>query len=155
MDLAAWIEASALARALRGSGNLYMVVNATHILGIGILVGAILPLDLRILGVLRGPSLTVLGPFLSRMAGLGLGLAMLTGICLWSVRASEYLGNSAFRWKLALLASGLANVALLHRLGWGRLVATGRADGTTRLLSAISALVWLATLLAGRWIGFL
>ena len=104
MELAAWIEASGLARMLRGSGDLYMVLNALHILGIGLLLGAILPLDLRILGVLRGPSLPVIGPFLSRMAGIGLGLAVLTGACLWSVSAAEYLGNAAFRWKLVLLA---------------------------------------------------
>ncbi|MCZ0960017.1 DUF6644 family protein [Paracoccus benzoatiresistens] len=155
MELVAWIEASALAGMLRGSGNLYMVVNATHILGIGLLVGAILPLDLRILGVLSGPPLQVIGPFLSRMAGIGLGLAVATGFCLWSVSAAEYLGNAAFRWKLALLALGLGNVALLHGTGWSRLVATGIAHGTTRVLAAISALVWMGVLLAGRWIGFL
>lgn len=57
MDFVAWIEGAALARTLRGSGNPYMVVNAAHILGIGLLLGAILPLDLRILGVLCGPPL--------------------------------------------------------------------------------------------------
>lgn len=155
MEVVAWIEGAALARALRGSGDLYMVVNAAHILGIGLLLGAILPLDLRILGVLSGPPLPVIGPFLSRMAGIGLGLAMLTGFCLWSVDAGEYLGNPAFRWKLALLALGLGNVALLHRLGWRQVVITGRAGRATRVLAAISALVWPGVLLAGRWIGFL
>lgn len=155
MDLVAWIEGSALAQMLRGSGTLYLVVNATHILAIGLLVGAILPLDLRILGLIGGPPLTVIGPFLSRMAGVGLGLAMLTGSCLWSVDAAEYLGNAAFRWKLALLVLGLANVALLHRWGWRQAVATGSASGATRGLAAVSALVWPGVLLAGRWIGFL
>ncbi len=155
MELAAWIEASSLAQALRGSGTLYMVLNATHILGIGLLLGAILPLDLRILGLLRGPPLQVIGPFLSRMAGAGLGLAMLTGFCLWSVNATEYLGNVAFRWKLVLLVAALGNVALLHRLGWHRVLATGVADTATRVLAAVSAALWLSVLLAGRWIGFL
>lgn len=155
MELAGWIEASSLAQALRRSATLYMVLNATHILGIGLLLGAILPLDLRMLGVLRGPPLQVIGPFLSRMAGAGLGLAMLTGFCLWSVRATEYLGNAAFRWKLLLLVTGLGNVALLHGLGWRRVVGTGTVDATTRGLAAISALLWLSVLLAGRWIGFL
>jgi hypothetical protein len=155
MELAAWIEASSLARMLRGSGALYMVLNATHILGIGLLLGAILPLDLRMLGVLRGPPLPVIGPFLSRMAGAGLGLAMLTGFCLWSVSATEYLGNAAFRWKLVLLVAALGNVALLHRLGWRRIIATGVADTATRVLAGVSAALWLSVLLAGRWIGFL
>lgn len=155
MELAAWIEASALAQALRGSGTLYLVLNAAHILGIGLLVGAILPLDLRILGLIGGPPLPVIGPFLSRAAGIGLGLAMVTGACLWSVDASDYLGNAAFRWKMVLLALGLGNIALLHRLGWRQVMTTGRASGTTRVLAAVSALVWPGVLLAGRWIGFL
>lgn len=155
MQLAAWIEASTLAQALRGSGTLYLLLNAAHVLAIGLLVGAILPLDLRILGLIGGPSLPVIGPFLSRAAGIGLGLAMLTGACLWTVNATEYLGNAAFRWKLVLLAAGLVNVAVLHRRRWPQLVATGRIDGTTRLLAAISAMVWPGVLLAGRWIGFL
>jgi hypothetical protein len=155
MELAAWIEASGLARMLRGSGDLYMVLNALHILGIGLLLGAILPLDLRILGILRGPPLAVIGPFLSRMAGIGLGLAVLTGACLWSVSAAEYLGNVAFRWKLVLLATALGNVALMHKLGWEQVVATGRPGPAARLLAALSAVIWPAVLLAGRWIGFL
>ena len=155
MGFVAWIEGAALARTLRGSGNLYMVVNAAHILGIGLLLGAILPLDLRILGVLSGPPLPVIGPFLSRMAGIGLGLAMLTGFCLWSVDASDYLGNAAFRRKMALLVLGLGNVALLHWLVWKQIVTTGRVGGTARVLATVSALAWPAVLLAGRWIGFL
>ncbi|MTE00247.1 DUF2214 domain-containing protein [Paracoccus sp. YIM 132242] len=155
MEPLAWIEGLALARALRGSGEFYMVMNAAHILGIGLLVGAILPLDLRVLGVLRGPPLPVIGPFLSRMAGIGLGLAMLTGFCLWSVDAREYLGNAAFRWKLVLLALGLANVALMHGVGWKRVMATGRPGPTARILAAMSAAIWPGVLLAGRWIGFL
>lgn len=155
MDLAAWIEATALSQALRGSGTLYLLVNAAHVLAVGLLVGAVLPLDLRILGLIGGPPLPVVGPFLARTAGVGLGLAMATGACLWSVNAVEYLGNAAFQWKLMLLAGGLANVALLHGTRWRRVIATGRADGLTRGLAAISALLWLAVLLAGRWIGFL
>ena len=118
-------------------------------------MGAILPLDLRVLGVLRGPPLPVIGPFLSRMAGVGLGLAMLTGFCLWSVDAREYLGNVAFRWKLVLLGLGLGNVALMHGVAWRRVMATGRAGPTARILAAMSAMTWPAVLLAGRWIGFL
>lgn len=155
MDLVAWIETSALAQMLRTSGNLYMVLNAMHILAIGLLVGAILPLDLRILGVLRGPPLQIVGPFLSRMAAIGLGLAMLTGFCLWSVDAAEYLGNAAFRWKLFLLALALGNIRLQHGLAWRQLVVTGVPGATARLLAGVSALVWVAVLLAGRWIGFL
>ena len=67
---ASWLQQSATA---------YLFVNAAHILGLAVLLGAILPLDLRLLGLFRRFPLEVLGPFLVRCAAAGLGLALLTG----------------------------------------------------------------------------
>ena len=69
-----------------GIGNLIYFVSAAHILSIGLLVGAILPLDLRMLGFFRGVPLDVIGPFLSRAAVLGAGMTIVTGILLFTVR---------------------------------------------------------------------
>lgn len=155
-DLAIWYEGTALAGALRGSGHLYMVVNAAHILGIGLLLGAIIPLDLRLVGIIRSGPIGIVGPFLSQAAGVGLCIALLTGGSLLSVSASEYLRNDAFRWKMALLGLGLLTIAAQHGGGrWRRAVETGVPDPRTRFLAALSLMVWLSVLLSGRWIGFL
>ncbi|MCJ1899174.1 MULTISPECIES: DUF6644 family protein [Paracoccus] len=155
-ELAAWAEGTALAAVLRRSGHLYMVVNATHILGIALLLGAIVPLDLRLVGIVRGGALRVLAPFLSRAAGAGLAIALATGPVLWSVSARDYLANAAFRWKIALIGLGLAVVALQHAgKGWQQAVETGVPGPDARILAALSLAIWLSVLLAGRWIGFL
>ena len=134
----------------------YMVVNATHILGIGLLIGAILPLDLRLAGLFRQVPLPVIGPFLARSAAVGVGLAILTGLWLFTVRPADYLANPAFLWKLGLLALALGNVALQHcSEDYRHALAGGVPSGQVRLLAGISALLWIAVLLAGRWIGFL
>lgn len=135
---------------LRQSATAYLFVNASHILGIGLLLGSIIPLDLRLLGFFRRFPLEVLGPFLVRCGTVGLGLAMLTGAWLFSVDPDEYLANAAFRWKLGLLALALINVAFQH---WG---AGPMLDSpAVRVRAGISLCVWLAVLVAGRWIGFL
>jgi hypothetical protein len=134
---------------LRQSATAYLFVNAAHILGIATVLGAILPLDLRLLGGFRKFPVEVLGPFLVRCAAVGLGLALLTGAWLFSVKPAEYLANAAFRWKLALLALALANVAFQH---WG--AALPRLSTATRVRAALSLGLWLAVLVAGRWIGF-
>ncbi|MDT1062458.1 DUF2214 domain-containing protein [Paracoccus sp. CPCC 101403] len=154
-QLAVWIEHWTLAEALRRPGALYPLVNAAHVLGIGLLLGAILPLDLRLL--LGGSTpLQVLAPFLSRAAGIGLTLALLTGFALFAVKPREYLGNGAFIWKMVLLSLALINVALQHvNPGWARVVRHGTVDAPTRILAALSVLAWLGCLVAGRWIGFL
>ncbi len=137
---------------LRESATAYLFVNAAHILGIGILLGAIVPLDLRLLGWFRTFPLEVLRPFLTRCAATGLALAILAGSWLFSVKTSEYLGNEAFRWKLVLLSLALANVGFQH---WRNSSRASPVTVATRISAALSLCLWLAVLVAGRWIGFL
>lgn len=152
--LAQWMAAWSLAGFLRRSSTAYMLVNAAHVLGLGLTLGAILPLDLRLLGLFRSVPLAVIGPFLTRAAAVGLALALVTGVLLVSVRPVEYLANPAFRLKLVLLALALANVAAQHGAGIRVAFAAGRASGRARLLAGASATLWLAVLVAGRAIGF-
>ncbi len=156
MPLVDWIGAWPGAVLLNRSGTAYLLLNAAHILSVGLLIGGILPLDLRLTGVLRGAPLSAIGPFLSRSAAIGLGLAMLTGLWLFSVKPREYLANDAFLWKMALLAIALANVAVQHRNHHFRLALEGGAvHASVRIVAACSGLLWLSVLVAGRWIGFL
>lgn len=140
---------------LQQNGTAYLLVNASHILGLALLIGAILPLDLRLLGFFRSVPVATLAPVLSRMAGIGLGLALVTGAWLFTVRPVEYARNAAFLWKLGLLALALANIALQHRsAAYGRALA-GDVTAAMRWRAAASVTLWLSVLLAGRWIGFL
>jgi hypothetical protein len=156
MEILEWFGALALADQLRRSALLYMAVNATHILAIALVVGAILPLDLRLLGFFGSFPLTVLGPFLSRVAAAGVVAAVLTGFCLFIVRPVEYAGNTAFLAKLGLLALGTFNALLLYASPrWRQAVLRGKASFRVKLSAAISLFVWIGALVAGRWIGFL
>jgi hypothetical protein len=139
---------------LQRSGTAYLFVNAAHILGIGLLLGAILPLDLRLAGVLRASALPLVGPILIRTAACGLALASATGFWLFTVKPAEYLGNTAFLIKLGLLALALGNIALQHR-GLKPALAGGEIGMCGRVLAVLSASPWLCVLVAGRWIGFL
>src|SRR5262245_25485000 len=109
MQILDWLAAWPGAVWLQQSGTAYLFVNAAHILGIGLLVGGILPLDLHLIGLLRSPSLAVVGSLLLRVASTGLALALLTGLWLFSVKPHEYVTNPAFLTKLGLLAFALVN----------------------------------------------
>ena len=159
------LEASPVAAALRRSAVLYPLASAALILGsrvmgsqnnVGLLVGAIATLDLRLLGAFRRVPLGALGAPPARVAAAGLGLALATGVLLFSVRASEYAANPAFLVKLGLVAGGLLNVLALRRGGgWGRALAGGAVGWRLRCAAALSLGCWLGALLAGRWIAFL
>lgn len=155
-DALAALQQSPVAALLRQSLYLYPLVNALHILGIGLLVGAILPADLRLLGLFRHRPLQLLVPFLTGAAAFGLALAVATGILLFSVKPLEYAVNAAFLSKLALVAAGTAN-ALALRLtpAWRTAMAGGPATARLRLGAAVSLVVWPAALLPGRFIAFL
>ena len=147
---------SSLAAALRGSGMLYLLVNASHILGIALLLGAILPLDLRLAGAFRSTPLPAIAPLLRGTAIAGLTLVSLTGALLFTANPAEYLSNPAFRVKLLLLAAALVNATLVTRsAAWSRILSGDPPPAPLRAAALVSATLWLATLLAGRWIGFL
>lgn len=148
--LAAAIEASDLAAALRRSRWTYPAVNTAHVLGIALLVGASVPMDLRLAGIWRGdialrPVLRLLRP----MAATGAALAIVTGAMLFSVQATDYAALPLFRLKLGLVALALANALILGP----RLV---DARPAVRVAAGLASLtLWLAVLVCGRLIGYL
>ncbi|ANF58526.1 DUF6644 family protein [Halotalea alkalilenta] len=155
-SLLEWLSEGIVAQALTASPVLYVFANAAHILAIGLLVGAILPLDLRLLGLFKRTPLQLLGPFLSRAAATGAVLAILTGMALFTVRANEYVGNPAFLTKMGLLAAGIANVVLLRIASpWRRTLSEDRGPWSIKLMAAMSFAIWIAAVIAGRWIGFI
>lgn len=144
------------AELLRESWAAYVFVNTAHILGISLLLGSILPLDLRLIGVLRSPPLPAIGPFLLWTARVGFMLAALMGLWLFSVKPDEYVANAAFQSKAALLLLALMNIVFQHRGDAFRAALQGGpVAARVRALAFVSACLWLGVLLAGRWIGFL
>lgn len=141
---------------LQESWIAYLFVNTAHILGIGLLLGAILPLDLLLLRSTRGRDLPVLAPFLVRTAVIGAGLAVITGLWMFSVKPLEYAENPAFLFKAALLVLAFINVALQHSgKHFESAVRNGQPTRRVRAFAAASAILWLSILVAGRWIGFI
>ncbi len=156
MILLDWIGAWPLAAALRASSTAYLLVNAAHILGIGLILGAILPLDLRLMGAFPSVRLENLAPFLLRVGATGLALALGTGACLFTVQPATYIGNTAFLAKLAILTLALLTIALQHgHRGFRVAIQGGPVAASVRLFALMSFILWIGALVAGRWIGFL
>jgi len=157
--LAEWLQAlaaTAPADFFRDSTSAYTALNAAHIFSIGLVVGSIVTLDLRLLGLFRGVPLEGIAVPLTRVAAAGLLLAIMTGFVLFSVRPVAYAQNPAFLAKVALVALGAGNVLLLHMgRAWTEAMAGGEIADSVRAAALRSILIWMAAVLAGRWIGFL
>jgi hypothetical protein len=152
------LEATGLAGALRGSVWAYPLVNALHILGVALLVGAILPLDLRLLGAWRSVPLAPLWRVLTRTAGAGLGLAMACGTLLFITRASEYAASGLFISKMVMVGIGTVNAVALRTLGPDAIApmrsAPEKPPLRVRLAGGISLAAWLTALMLGRLVGY-
>lgn len=149
-ELARALEASEVASLLRQSRWSYPAVNALHVLGVALLVGAVVPMDLRLLGAWRPDiRLAAVLRLLRPMAAAGAGLAIATGLLLFVVQARDYLGQPLFFAKMALVAAGLA-----HALAWGAALDGGSRRGQ-RLAGAFSLTIWIAALFCGRMLGYL
>ena len=157
-ELFAALEATALARTLRDSVWAYPLVNAGHIFGVALLVGAIVPLDLKVLGLWRSLPLGPLWHVLSRTAGAGLALAATCGVLLFITRASEYAASSLFLGKMAAVALGIANALAVRRFASASRFSTaheiGRSGARLRVAAALSLLAWLTALALGRLVGY-
>jgi hypothetical protein len=155
----AWLQTSALGHAMRESGVwTYAVVNLTHILGVASLFGAVLVLDLRLLGVWRNvPLAAITGPTVP-VAVTGFAIAATSGICLLATNATEYVGNPFLYIKFPAIALGLLNVVVLNSLSAWKARKTRELSSREQLqLSAIggvSLVCWLTAISAGRMIGY-
>jgi hypothetical protein len=152
------LEATALARELRDSVWAYPLVNAGHIAGVALLVGSILPLDLRLLGAWKSMPLQPLWHVLTRSAAAGLGLAAIFGALLFITRATEYAASPLFLSKMAVVGVAAAN-ALALRLVSHPAFADLRPRGNpvpagVRLAALVSLAGWLAALTLGRLVGY-
>lgn len=148
-----WIEAAPAVRLIVTVPGLYPAISALHILGIGILVGSMAPVDLRLLRVL-GPQFDAVLPTLVRFALFGFAIAATTGLLLVSVRIENYAQNPAFLAKLAiLLAAGLNAIGLrIASRPDGFVSMVGRARGRAAAVASLG--LWLCAVFAGRWIAF-
>ena len=146
------LEGTALAQALRGSRWGYATVNTAHVFSIALLIGSVVPLNLRLLGVWRGIPREAVVRVLAPVAASGLALALLTGPLLFSVRAREYAGVGFLQLKLTLIAVAILSTFALCRTHGFLLEDAPR----TRVVghAVLSMVCWLGTLVCGRLIAF-
>lgn len=151
-ELFATLEASWLAEWARNARWGYAALNGTHIFGIALLVGAMVPLNLLRLGVDVGLPQADAARILVPSAVAGLLLAVGTGAVMFASRATQYAELPVFQAKMALVAAG-AMLALALALRHGPRMA-GVAPGVLRRHAAISLGLWVLVLYLGRMIAF-
>jgi len=153
LELFERLEASAVGSAIRDSLWLFPVIEAVHLLALALLGGAVLVVDLRLLGVgLRGRRLAYVAGQVEPWLIGAITVLVATGIPLFLSEAVKCFYSDAFRLKMVALA-----VALAFTFGVRNRVAKARrapAPWKARAVGTCSLALWLTVAAAGRWIGF-
>lgn len=156
-----WCETLWLGRVVVGSLWLFPVIEAVHLLALSLLGGAILIVDLRMLGLgLKARTVAEIArsarPYLiTAVVGL-----IATGIPLFLSEPTKCYYSTAFWVKMYSLAIALPFTFLIRNRVAAAEIAGGSAAAvrnTARrqmLVGALSIALWVTVAAAGRWIGF-
>jgi len=127
----------------------YPALEVLHILGIALLVGNLVLLELRVWGLSPSLPLHALARPALGLALAGFGLAAASGLMMFAAGPGELLSSRPFVVKMGLLAAAGVNAALFHARDGLR-----RADGVSRAQTVLSLGLWLGVIICGRWIAY-
>jgi hypothetical protein len=154
LDFFKWCETTVIATTVQGSLWLFPAIESVHLLGLALLGGTLLVVDLRLLGLgLTGQRVSHLGRELQPWM-IGSLLVMIgTGVPLFLSEAVKCYYNDAFWTKMWTLPVAIAFTFTVRRRVV--LAGDGRVGRPAAALVALTSLaLWFIVGAAGRWIGF-
>ena len=151
------IESSGLGRMMRESLWAYPIVETLHITGLAIVYGTIVVVDLRLLGLSRGVSVSHLARHALPWTVGAFFVVMASGLMMFTAHTQDFLGNRIFILKMGLILTGAVNAAMLHT---GALRSVAAWDTTlmppdrVRIAAAVSIVVWTGVIACGRFLAY-
>jgi len=152
----AWLEATSLAEFIRVSIVGYPAAIALHSIGLAVMVGPVLMLDLRLLGRFPDIPYESLSRILS-VAWIGFLINFVSGVGLFAAQATSYVTNVPFLVKIALVLIGAISAAQQQAV-IGREGATWHETGVPGSVKAVaigSIIFWVGAIVTGRLIAYL
>ena len=156
MEFLGWLEHTAIANAIRTTPWMYPTFETLHYVGLSLLVGGIMLIDLRVLGFARQLSLkSMIG--LLPFVWVGFIINATTGSLLFIYGATGFGTNKMFYLKMTFMViAGLNALAFdvavrRARSDW---VAAGLAPGYVKVFATLSFALWLCVVTAGRWMAY-
>jgi hypothetical protein len=148
-----WCEGMWLGNAIRTSLWLFPVIEAVHLLGLCVLGGAVILVDLRMLGLgLKRLTIAELAGEAKPWLVASLVVMLATGTALFLSESVKCYYSQSFWVKMTTLPVVILFTFTFH--AWtarrGGLETTSR----TRIVALASLTMWFIVAAAGRWIGF-
>ena len=157
---AEWSYATRIGTIIHESGWLFAAIESVHLLGLAAIGGAILLVDLRLLGLGLGDEpLRDLAGDAQKVLVAGLAVMLTTGVLLYLSEATKFYSGDfwgsaefPFIYKMVFFALALIFTFTVRRRALAS--ATPFARGVLPLIGLTSMLLWLGVAIGGRGIGF-
>jgi hypothetical protein len=152
-----WLESTALAEWVRTSLVGYPLVLTVHSIGMAIMVGLVMVVDLRLMGRFQRVPLGSLDKLL-RLAWYGFALNLVTGSMIFTSQAVFYTTSPTFLLKMAMVIGGVIIAAYMQPIlrreaaGWG---SAGGVPQGIRTLATASLVMWSMAIITGRFTAYL
>jgi len=154
-SIIAWLDASAINGWVTGYVWVWPAMEVLHFVGLCLLMGALLVIDLGLIGVIKNfaPKAT---HALLKIVFIGFALNLITGLLFIFGDPGRYFINIGFQIKIALIVlAGVNALWYLRRIApkVDRLD-TFQANTETKVVGALSLLLWFGVLMMGRLIPY-
>jgi hypothetical protein len=130
-------------------------LESLHFIGLTLLIGVVLLIDLRMLGVMKQVAFSSIHRLLP-WAIIGFGINTLSGMLFFVAAPGQYAHNVAFVWKIALVVLAGANALYFTLFDEAWVLKPGDEAPFTAKAAAVSAIVlWIGVLYFGSMLPFL
>ena len=155
------LEASGLGQAMRQWLWLYPAVETVHIVGIALLFGSIVVLDLRLLGLSRSIPVKQLARHVLPWTAASFLLIIPSGLLMFTAHATEFIQSEVFVLKMCLILAAGLNAALFHAIVYPSVGVWDSEEmrklpppPSARVSAAISILIWISVIACGRLLAY-
>jgi hypothetical protein len=127
----------------------YPALEVLHIVGIALLLGNLVLVELRLWGAAPALPLRPLAQVALGVSVAGFGLVVVSGLVMFAAAPAELLASRTFLIKMGLLTAAGLNAAAFHaRHG------LDRQDALAKAQTLLSLGLWLAVIITGRFIAY-
>ena len=152
------LEASPVGQYIAASTWAFPTLETVHVIAIVTVIGTISVMDLRLLGLASNESaVTSMSKDTLPWTWGAFVLAMITGSLLFVSKATNYVVNPFFFWKLVMIAIAGVNMGVFHLFTW-RSVHRWNSDSAVplggKIAGGLSLFFWIVVVFLGRAIGF-
>jgi hypothetical protein len=143
-----WCHATWIGEFMREDTWQFAITETVHLLALAVLLGSILLVNLRLLGILRGWTVVRLARTLAPFITGGLIGMLTTGALLFVSEPIKYFNNDAFLPKMVFLTAAILYHYTVYRKAGAAPALLGKAA------ALVSIALWFSIGVAGRAIGF-